>query len=243
MRTLGTTALLFLSGGALLYSLAFASAQALPRHRQGDDPALEAALLAQASILPLVLSAGLTIVGMLTAYHCPFAHLPPDTERCPLPFPHICLHSRPLVALVPLLRRLEVPAFCLLSVGMVGYAAALFAAHLLPLPRASALFGMALTTAPSLPEKALRHEIAHLARLDHVASAFVELGRALFFWLPPARALAVAWRRAVERAASKEAVKCNFKPRALLSAASVTVMALFLPTFHCAAEALLGLWP
>ena len=246
MKAAGTVALLFTMGGTLLYPLFFAYALA-SRGRTGGDPAVESALLLKASVLPLVLSAAVTAVGTATVYHCPLARLPHPAGSCPIPLPHLCIRSKSFSFLLPLLRWLEKPSLLLLAVGALGYLAALVAAHLLPLPKTSALLGTALPAGlnPASVERALGHEAAHLLRRDHLASAAVELGRALFFWLPPARWLALAWRRAAEEAASEKRLHGRIEPVLclLLLAVSATAAFLLLPTFHCAAEALLNLQP
>ena len=236
--------MLFTAGGLLLYPLTYVVALKLMRR---TDPATESELLLEASVLPPLLSVAITAVGTATAYHCPFARLPHHAGSCPIPFPHLCLHSKPFSSLLPLLRWMEKPSLLLLSVGVLGYLVALVVAHFLPLPKASALLGVTIPEGLCIASsrRIVGHEATHLLRRDHLASAAVELGRALFFWLPPARWLALAWRRAVEEAASKGEVhgRAGLAPQLSLLIIS-TVTALFLlPTFHCAAEALLDLWP
>jgi len=245
LRTAEVSALLFLAAGLPLYLLSFALSRILSR-RLGKDHGTKALLLMAASVLPPPLAALVVAAGMGTAFFCPFCALPHASGPCPLPLPHFCLHSSPLLRLLPLVKLLGLPSLLLLILGVAGYAAATVAAHLfLPLPRASALFGVAMPDGlpPALAKKALRHEAIHLARKDHLASLLVELGRALFFWLPPARSIALAWRGAVEEAASGGVVGGRLGPSAALGACSLILALTMLPSFHCAAEALLGLWP
>ncbi len=241
MTLVRTGALLFTFGGTLFYTLSAVAVRICFR-KEVDEPTLRARFLQTASTLPLLLTTMLTSVGLLTAVHCPLPH----GERCPLPFPHLCLHSYPWVRLVPALHLLEPLCVALLLIGALGYVSAMIAAHMLPLPGASVICGVRLPR--GLKGQSLRlvasHEAAHVMRGDPLASAFVDLGKALFFWLPPARWLSSTWRNYAEQAASQGATRVKASLSQNLVSSSFFLFALLLsPTFHCAAEALLGLWP